>query len=123
MIMRQFDIIDYISSLAGNFVIEKTVCERIAQERGVDRVCSIGELNQQQKDLLLADVLFAIYVSPNSSASLTMQHGSYTKTIGSQTVNDKKGIYNIMVALYKKWNDDKLEAVQAMGGGLQWLDY
>lgn len=121
--MAQFDIIDYISSLAGNFVIEKTVCERIAQERGVDRVCSIGELNQQQKDLLLADVLFAICVSPNSSASLTMQHGSYTKTIGSQTVNDKKGIYNIMFALYKKWNDDKLEAVQAMGGGLQWLDY
>lgn len=120
--MAQFDIIRYISSLTG-FVIDKSVCERIAMERGVDDVTSISELSQQDKDLLLADVLFTIYVSPNSSASMTQQHGSYTQTIGSQTINTKDDIYNMFIALYRKWNDDKLEAAEAMGGGLQWLDY
>lgn len=120
--MVQFDIIKYISSLTG-FVIDKSVCERIAMERGVENVTSFSELTQQDKDLLLADVLFTIYVSPNSSASLTQQHGSYTQTIGSQTINSKDDIYNTLIALYKKWNDDKLEAAEAMGGGLQWLDY
>lgn len=120
--MAQFDIIKYISSLTG-FAVDKSVCERIAMERGVEDVTSISELEQKDKDLLLADLLYTIYVSPNSSASLTQQHGSYTQTVGSQTINDKKEIYNTMIALYRKWNDDKLEAVEAMGGGLQWLDY
>lgn len=120
--MAQFDIIKYISSLTG-FVVDVATCERIAMERGVDGVTSIGELEQKDKDLLLADLLFTIYVSPNSSASITKQHGAYTHTIGSQTINTKNDIYNTMIALYRKWNDDKLEAVESMGGGLQWLDY
>lgn len=120
--MAQFDIIKYISSLTG-FAVDKSVCERIAVERGVADVTSIGELEQKDKDLLLADLLYTIYVSPNSSASLTQQHGAYSQTVGSQTINDKKGIYNTMIALYKKWNDEKSEAVNAMEGGLQWLDY
>lgn len=120
--MAQFDIITYISSLTG-FAIDKSVCERIAIERGVDGVTSIGELEQKDKDLLLADLLFTIYISPNSSASITKKHGDYTQTVGSQTINDKKCIYNTMIALYKKWNDDKLEAAVELEGGLQWLDY
>lgn len=120
--MAQFDIIKYISSLTG-FVIDKSVCERIAMERGVEGVTSIGELEQKDKDLLLADVLYYVYVSPNSSASMTKQHGAFTQTVGSQTINDKKSIYNTLIALYKKWNDDKLDAAEAMGGCVQWLDY
>lgn len=120
--MAQFDIIKYISSLTG-FVIDKSVCERIAMERGVEGVTSIGELEQKTKDLLLADVLYYIYLSPNSSASMTKQHGAFTQTVGSQTINDKKGIYNTLIALYKKYDDDMLETVEAMEGGLQWLKY
>ena len=77
--MAQFDIIKYISSLTG-FAVDKSVCERIAMERGVEDVTSISELEQKDKDLLLADLLYTIYISPNSSASLTQQHGSYTQT-------------------------------------------
>lgn len=120
--MAQFDIIRYISSLTG-FAIDRAVCERIAMERGVEDATSIKEISQKDNDLLLADLLFTVYVSPNSSASMTKQHGSFTQTVGSQTINDKKEIYKTMIALYRKWNDDKLEAVEAMGGGLQWLDY
>ena len=120
--MSQFDIIEYISTLAGNFVLDASLCKRIAMERGVLEVTSYNELEQKQKDLLLADVLFSMYLSPNSSSSITQQHGSYTKTVGSQTINDKKGIYNTMIALYKKWDDEKLEAVEDAEGILQWLE-
>lgn len=119
--MEQFDIIEYLSGLTG-FVFDKAVLKRIAIERGVIGVTSYSELEQQQKDLLLADLLYTVYVSPNSSASMTQQHGAFSRTVGSQTINDKEGIYNIMLSLYRKWNDEKLEAVQSMDGGLQWLE-
>lgn len=118
--MVQFDIIEYLSGLTG-FVFDKAVLKRIAMERGVLEVTAYDELEQQQKDLLLADLLYTVYMSPNSSASLTKNHGAYSQTIGSQTINDKEGIYNLMIALYRKWNDEKLEVVEEMNGSLQWL--
>lgn len=118
--MVQFDIIEYLSGLTG-FVFDKAVLKRIAMERGVLEVIAYDELEQQQKDLLLADLLYTVYISPNSSASLTKNHGAYSQTIGSQTINDKEGIYNLMIALYRKWNDEKLEVVEEMNGSLQWL--
>lgn len=121
--MAGFDIVRYISSLTG-FVVDKSVCERIAMERGVSDVTYFSQLEQKQKDLLLADLLYYIYyLSPNSSASISNKHGDYTQTVGSQTINDKEDIYNTMILLYRKWNDNKLETVEAMGGGLQWLQY
>lgn len=119
--MMEFDIIEYLSGLTS-FVFDKAVLKRIAIERGVDGVTSFSQLEQKQKDLLLADLLFTVYVSPNSSASMTQQHGAYSQTVGSQTINDKRGIYNTMVSLYKKWNDEKLEVVEDLDGGLQWLE-
>lgn len=118
--MVQFDIIEYISTLAGNFVMDASLCKRIAMERGVLDVTDFSQLEQKQKDLLLADVLFTMYLSPNSSSSITQQHGAYSKTVGSQTINDKKGIYNTMIALYRKWDDEKLSSVEE--GTVQWLE-
>ena len=117
----KFDIIEYLSGLTG-FVFDKAVLKRIAMDRGVYEVTSYSELEQKQKDLLLADLLFTIYISPNSSASLTQQHGAFSQTVGSQTINSKKEIYNSMVSLYTKWDDDKLKAVDDLNGSLQWLE-
>lgn len=120
--MEQFDIIEYISSLTG-FVVDKSVCKRIAIKRGVYNVTSYSELEQKDEDLLLADLLYTIYLSPNSSASSTQQHGSYTKTVGSQTINGMDRIYNTMLGIYKKYDDDMLGVVEELNGYTQWLDY
>lgn len=120
--MEQFDIIEHIASLTG-FAVDKSVCKRIALKRGVYDVTSYGELEQKDEDLLLADLSYTIYLSPNSSASITQQHGAYTKTVGSQTITDMDRIYNTMIAIYKKYDDEMLETVQELGGGLQWLEY
>lgn len=118
----QFDIITYMSTLTG-FTFEKSVLERIAMERGVSGVTDYNQLEQKEKDLMLADMLLVIYTSPYQTSSLTKQHGAFTQTIGSQIITDKRGIYNHMTALYRKWNDAKLETVNEMDGGLQWINY
>lgn len=117
----QFDIITYMSTLTG-FTFENPVLERIAMERGVSDVKEFSQLQQRDKDLLSADLLFVIYTSPYQTSSLTKQHGAFSQTIGSQIITDKKGIYNLMTALYKKWNDDKLEIVEQMNGTLHWVN-
>lgn len=118
----QFDIITYMSTLTG-FTFEKSVLERIAMERGVSEVTDYNQIEQKEKDLMLADMLLVIYTSPYQTSSLTKQHGAFTQTIGSQIITDKRGIYNLMTALYRKWNDAKLETVNEMDGGLQWINY
>ena len=115
--MGDFDIIEYMSSLTG-IVFDKAVYKRIAMERGVYGVTDISGIDDKTKDLLTADLLFVAYTSPTTTASQTRTHGTYTCTVGSQ-VFDKDDIYNLMIALYSKWNDDKLDIVSE--GTVQWL--
>ena len=120
----KFDIIEYLSGLTG-FVFDKAVLKRIALDRGVYGVQCFSELTQQDKDLMRADLLLVAYLSPNVWASSTHAHGSFSETIGSQTVytEDKERIYNQFINIYKKYDDEKLTEVEDLGGDLQWLDY
>lgn len=119
--MAQFDIIKYLEGLTA-FVFDKAVLTRIAMERDVSDVEDYKQLTAQQKDLLLADLLFVIYTAPNYTASTTFQHGAYTQTIGSQRYDTKKDIYNVMIGLYKKWDDDKLEDLLTDTDSTVWIN-
>lgn len=116
-----FDIIDYLSGLTG-FVFDKAVLKCIALDRQVLDT-SPEDVDERTRDLLRADLLYVAYVSPNVWASSTHSHGSYSQTIGSQTiyVEDKERIYNIFMGIYRKYNDAKLEEVSD-NGTLQWLE-
>lgn len=119
-----FDIIEYLSGLTG-FVFDKAVLKRIALDRDVLDVTDYSELSNKTKDLLRADLMFVAYYSPNVWASSQHSHGSYSKTIGAQTIHaeDKERLYNSFVNIYKKYEDKKLEEVSSYEGTLQWLDY
>ena len=120
----EFDIIKYLSGLLGGFVFDRATLEGIAWEREVTDVTSFDELDTQTKELLKADLAYAAYYSPNTWASSTQSHGSYTKTIGSQTVYEatRERLYNLFVGIYTRYNDEKLESVKELSGSLQWLD-
>ena len=120
---EKFDIIDYLAGLTG-FVFDKAVLVRIALDRRVRSVEMYDELDTMTKELLKADLLYTAYISPNIWASSTNSHGSYTKTIGSQTIyeNTKKRIYDAFLSIYKKYDDPKVQEVEAMDGNLQFLD-
>ena len=119
----KFDIIDYLSGLTG-FVFDKAVLNRIAWERGVDSVTSYEDLDSKTKDLLRADLLYVAYLSPNTWASQTNQHSSYSQTVGSQTITtaDRERLYNTFIAIYKKYDDAMLAEIDDEQGCLQWVE-
>ena len=118
--MASFDIIRYMSSLTG-YIFDDAVLERIALERSVADVASFSEITEKDKDLLTADLLFVLYTSPSQSASFSKKHGQFSQSVGSQTITDKDGIYNLMMRLDNKWEDPKAKEVENMGGGLEWM--
>jgi len=118
--MDEFDIIEYLSGLTG-FVFDKAVLKRIALDRGVSEVTSYEELDTETKELLLADLLLVAYLSPNTMASSSQSHGSYSKSVGSQVLYDKEKIYNMLYSIYRKYDDEKLEEVLSAEGTLEWL--
>jgi len=113
-----FNIYEYIEGLSG-FVFDKTVIKRIATEREVTEIASYSELTEKQRDLLLADVLFTAYRSPNMMASHTNQHGAYSKTFGHQIVN-REALYGIFSRIYKKYGEE--EKLVSLGGVVRWVD-
>ena len=119
--METFDIIEYLSGLT-QFVFDKAVLKRIAYDRDVIEVTDYEELDAKTKELLRADLLYTAYISPNVWASSSQSHGSYTKTIGSQTIytEQKERLYNTFVGIYKKYNDPILVELED-SGDLQWL--
>lgn len=119
--MAEFNIISYISSLTG-FSFEKGVIERIAMERGVINATSVEEIDARTKGLITADLLFVIYTSPTTKGSYSRQHGAYSESIGGQSITDKANIYDMMMALYKKWDDkEMIETLEEIGGTLHWM--
>ena len=120
----KFDIIEYLSGLTG-YVFDKAVLKRIALDRGVFCVQNYSDLTQMDKDLMKADLLMVAYLSPNVWASSTHQHGSFSQTIGSQTIysEEKEKLYNQFINIYKKYDDEKLSEINDLDSNLQWLDY
>ena len=115
---NEFDIYKYIEGLTG-FVFDKTVIERIALDRGVSEVTSYDELTQRDKDLILADLLYTAYCSPNMMAKHTHQHGSFSKTVGSQTIN-RDELYQIFMGIYRRYGEDEL--LDGIAGRVKWID-
>lgn len=114
----EFSIYEYIEGLTG-YVFDKTVIERIARDRGVAEVTDYAALTQRDKDLLRADLLYTAYCSPNMMASHTNQHGSYSKSVGAQTVN-RDELYQIFMGIYRKYGEE--EMLEGIGGVVRFID-
>ena len=120
----EFDIIKYLSGLLGGFVFDRATLEAIAWEREVTDVTSFDELDDKTKDLLKADLARAAYYSPNVWASSSQSHGSYSRSIGSQTLyeGDRERLYNIFSTIYKRYEDKALEEITDTDNTVQWVN-
>lgn len=118
---EKMDIIEYLSGLTG-FVFDKAVLKRIALDRKVQN-SDPADFDQKTKDLLYADLLYVAYISPNVWASSTHSHGSFSHSVGSQTIysEDKERLYNIFMGIYRKYNDVKVDEIED-NSTLQWLE-
>lgn len=118
----EFNILNFLAGLTG-YVFDKDVLARIAWERDVVDVTSYDELDLKTIDLLKADLLYTAYISPSTWASSTSNHGSFTKSVGSQIMSkdDKERLYNVFMAIYSKYEDEKYDEIIESQGNLQWL--
>lgn len=121
--MGTINIIDYLSGLTA-YVFDIAVLKRIALDRGVLDVDDCSTLDDKTKDLLKADLYYTAYISPNIWASSTHSHGSFSQTIGSQTIynEDKERLYKMFMRIYEQYDDKMLSEVTASDSNLQWLD-
>ena len=121
--MDKVNIIEYLSGLTA-YVFDKSILKRIALDRGVLGVDDCSELDEKTRDLLKADLYYTAYMSPNVWASSTHSHGSFTQTIGSQTVynEEKERLFKMFMNIYEKYDDKMLSEVSASDSTLQWLD-
>lgn len=117
-----FDILDFLSGLTG-YVFDKSVLTRIAWEREVTDVTSYDELDAKTIDLLRADLLYTAYLSPNTVASHTNSHGSFSQVVGSQSISnaEKDKLYQTFMAIYEKHDEDKFKEIEVTECALQWL--
>lgn len=121
MANASFDILDFISGLTG-FVFDKAVLNNIALQRGVANVTVYAQLDKRTIELLRADCLYAAYCSPNTMASHTHSHGSFSHSFGHQAITDKDTLYQMFMAIYRKYDDPMLETIAGQDSTLQWLD-
>lgn len=115
-----FEILDFISGLTG-YVFDKAVLKNIALQRGVSGVTVYSQLDERTKDLLRADCLYAAYCSPNTTASRSHSHGSFSQSFGHQTITDRDSLYKMFMAIYKKYNDPLYNTILGQDATLQWL--
>lgn len=118
--MEDFNILDYISGLTG-FVFDKAVLQNIAFSRGVANVTFPDQIDEKTRELMRADLLYTAYCSPNTMASISHQHGSYSNSIGHQTINDKESLYKMFMSIYRRYGDPMVDSIESPT--LQWLDY
>lgn len=123
MAVLKFDIIEYLSGLTS-FVFDKAVLNRVAFECGVCHVETYVDLTEEDRDRCKAALLETIVFGPYQTASSTSQHGSYTLTVGAQTITSQalETIKTELRRLYTKYSEDaKLEALNASGGEIKWV--
>lgn len=119
-----FDILEYLSGMT-NFVFDKAVLKRIALECEVAEVEAYVDLTDEDKDRCKIALLETIVYGPYQTASSTNQHGTYTLTVGAQTITSAalESIKSELRRLYKKYGeDDKSEALDSTDGEIKWID-
>lgn len=124
MAASEFDILDYLSGIT-NFVFDKSALMHVALECGVAGVTQYPDLTDEQKDrckmMLYEKIVFGVY----QTASVTNQHGSYTLTVGAQTITAAalQSIKAELKRLYGKYGEeDKLQALDDASGEVKWIN-
>ena len=99
--------------------------QNVALDCGVAEVDVYADLTDEQKDrckmALLEKIVYGVY----QTASTTTQHGSYTLTVGAQTITSAalESIKSELRRLYRKYNEeDKISVLDDASGEVKWID-
>lgn len=113
--MANKNIIEYVGSLVTYPIPQKTV-ERIIKERGLEDIDDWADVTLRSRNLVLADLLFAMFTAPSNTGGKTRQHGDFSVTIGGVIITDKNDLYALMMTLYRNPDRELWEALSDVGG-------
>lgn len=118
--MANQKIVEYVGSLV-TYPIPRVTVERIMKERNIADVEDWADVTLRQRNLVLADLLFAIFTAPSNTGSKSRSHGDFSVTIGGVIITDKNDLYALMMRLYQNPEMELWENLANIGG-CQWLD-
>ena len=119
--MSYFDPIKFLSGLTS-YIFDIDTLRNVAYTRGISDYTEYSQLTEEMRALVTADLLFVIYSSPNSTATISLKHGNFSKGIGSQTYNNKGEILSVMRKIYTKYNDEYHLSFLPDEVTTQWID-
>lgn len=120
--MAEFNIVKWLKNRIG-YDLPTDKVKGVIMERGLQDVTDYGELTQQDKDLLLADILFLLLTSATQTASKSWQSSGQTMSIGAQMLTGKSEFYNMMMKIYEKYDDPKFDIAESLSSGeCVWLE-
>lgn len=95
------------------YTFDDATFNKILTDRGISPDTDIISVGQEEKDLMMADIIFtATFLSPSSTSSLQQSHNGYQKSIGSESdyrFGDKLA-YALLI--YKRYGDAKAEIIE-----------
>lgn len=118
--MANKKIIEYVGSLIG-YPTKQFTIERIIKERGLEDIEDWADVTTRTRNLVIADLLFAMFTSPSNTGSKSKSHGDFTVRIGGVIITDKSDIYSLMMRLYENPDQELWEALKDIGA-CQFLD-
>lgn len=111
---------EYVGSLI-TYPIPADTVDRIMEERGLNGIKDWADVTRRTRNLVIADLLFAMFTAPSNTGSKTRQHGDFSVTIGGVIITDKNDIYSLMMKLYQNPDQELWEALADIGN-CQWID-
>lgn len=118
--MANKKITEYVGSLV-TYPIPLPTVERIIKERKIDGIEDWADVDNRTRNLVIADLLFAMFTAPSNTGSKSRSHGDFTVTIGGIIITDKNDIYSLMMSLYQDPDKELWEALANIGG-CQWME-
>ena len=97
------------------FNFEDTTYEKIGNDREISVADNAMTLTVENKELLTADIIFtAVMLSPSSTASMSVSHNNFQKTIGSESDAYRAQKIAYMKAIYQKYGDPNYDLLNSV---------
>lgn len=106
------NVLDWLKA-STRYTFEEATFQKILADRGLHPDMDIVSVGQEEKELMIADIIFtANFLSPTSTSSLQQSHNGYQKTIGSESdyLFGNKLAYALLI--YKRYGDKRAEIIE-----------
>lgn len=105
---------EYVGSLI-TYPIPADTVDRIMEDRGLNEIKDWADVTRRTRNLVTADLLFALVNAPNDTGTKSRSHGDFSVSIGGVKLYNKTLLYDLMMKLYENPDQEIWEALRDIG--------